>query len=208
MARRVGPSIPCAGKIILSTFSSLPCTRCDGVTPDTKSRPQPTFPEPEYYALFQAAAQGEIREVHVVPYNEYETAYAARRYINIKHKVLTPLGLKSTIPENNSDSGDALSVNAEWIPSDEEKQSLFFLPPRGNDRFMEIMCFELGLNCYRGRRQPPQNLKSVFSPEMDLILYTHAKQLTAFRAMIHIPYAWSTVALFEFLQARQQRPKC
>jgi len=60
----------------------------------------------------------------------------------------------------------------------------FFIPDYHNDTiFMNLKqkCIDLGINVYQGRYNGPNDLKK-------------------FKGIIHIPYAWSNLALFENLQ--------
>jgi hypothetical protein len=82
---------------------------------------------------------------------------------------------------------------------------MIFLPSRGNERFMEGTCIYLGILC-----SPNMNLSSLAEwpirfaqSEKDGFpnLYTDARELARYKAVLHLPYSWSTLAFWEFLQA-------
>lgn len=60
-------------------------------------------------------------------------------------------------------------------------QDKVFIPPYHNDIVTERNCKLVNINCYRGR-------------------YEHPTDLLSYKAIVHIPYAWSNLALFENLQ--------
>jgi len=82
---------------------------------------------------------------------------------------------------------------------------MMFLPPRGNDRYMEGICLYLGILC-----SSMMNLSSLAEWPIRFAhtekvgfpnLYRNARELVRYKAVLHVPYAWSTLALWEFLQA-------
>ena len=164
---------------------------------------QSHFPEPEFYALYARAANGSLgTQVSVLAYNAFETYYASFKGMHIHEPVLRPSGLKSTdacLPPGSSlpsrEFGD-------W--STDDLSQVLFLPPRSNDKIMEGQCVYLGLACFRGS----QPLVSVHSWSVQdwqhethaPILYHDARELEHFKGVLHIPYAWSTLAFWEFLQ--------
>lgn len=67
------------------------------------------------------------------------------------------------------------------IPAEIKKSETFFMPYYINDGIYENKVRELGINLFKGR-------------------YNGANDLKDFKAIIHIPYAWSNLSLFENLQ--------
>lgn len=84
------------------------------------------------------------------------------------------------------DFGDKILKPCAFIDESEQtlqidKPNTFFIPPYHNDTiFMNLKtkCDELGINAYNGRYNGPKDLENI-------------------RGLIHIPYAWSNLALFE-----------
>jgi hypothetical protein len=67
------------------------------------------------------------------------------------------------------------------VPADINKAETFFIPPRNNDIQLLDQCKRLGIPCYRG-------------------IYNGPADLQGFKGVIHVPYAWSNLALFENIQ--------
>jgi hypothetical protein len=67
------------------------------------------------------------------------------------------------------------------VPNTIDKAKTFFIPPRNNDVQLVEHCNRLGIPCYRG-------------------VYNGPTDLEGFKGVIHIPYAWSNLALFENIQ--------
>jgi len=67
------------------------------------------------------------------------------------------------------------------VPTNIDKAATFFIPPRNNDVQLVEQCRRLGIPCYRG-------------------VYNGPTDLQGFKGVIHIPYAWSNLALFENIQ--------
>ena len=161
--------------------------------------PQPLFPEPEFYALYAAAANGSLgAHVSVLPYTPFEAYYAGLKGVWIREPALRPAGLKSLDPSGHVREGKGGQADADMNVS-----NTLFLPPRGNDVLMSGQCSYLGLRCLRAGMQlasvddwSPEHLEAVHLP----IAYADARELRAFKAVVHIPYAWSTLAMWEFLQ--------
>ncbi len=72
-------------------------------------------------------------------------------------------------------------VHKSLVPDTVNKTETFFIPPRNNDVQLVEHCKKLGIPCYRGTYDGPTELKE-------------------FKGIIHIPYAWSNLALFENIQ--------
>jgi hypothetical protein len=125
------------------------------------------FPDKEYYQLFDIATKKS--NVKIFSYTPFEHLYAKKyRNIDWDEKIIKPC---SFVEESDFKSSFE-NVN---------KKELFFIPPYHNDTiFMNLKekCNELGINSYAGRYNGPQDLKGL-------------------KGIIHIPYAWSNLALFE-----------
>ncbi len=129
-----------------------------------------TFPDPEYYSLFSKAHSQS--NVKVIAYTEFEHYYALSKGVHTGKLTITP-GLTTCQESKHS-----------LIPSMVSKPQSFFLPPYHNEtHFMDLSghCNSLGLSNYCGRYNGPYDLKD-------------------FKGIIHIPYAWSNLSLFENLQ--------
>lgn len=128
------------------------------------------FPDSEYYRLFN---QAQLQEnVQVIAYTEFEHFYASNKGVDTGKLTITP-GL--TIHPENRES---------FIPSHIHKPDTFFLPPYHNEKILmnfSEFCNTLGIPNYCGRYNGPHDLKD-------------------FKGIIHLPYAWSNLALFENLQ--------
>jgi len=125
------------------------------------------FPDDEYYELFSNATHQE--NVTIVAYNKYERYFALTMGIDIG-----PLLIK---PSSNNKTPSRPSGVYRYM----KKKELFFLPPYHNEtQFMNLSPFlkEKGIQNYCGRYSSPYDLEE-------------------FRAIIHLPYAWSNLALFE-----------
>ena len=128
------------------------------------------FPDQEYYDLFKAAMDQD--NVTIVAYTEFEHYWARKMGIETKSLTITPCGLN--IGE--------LKTSA--IPKDIVKPQTFFLPPYHNETiFMDLSSYlkERGIPNFCGRYNGPADLKN-------------------FKGIIHLPYSFSNLALFENIQ--------
>jgi hypothetical protein len=128
------------------------------------------FPDAAYYDLFRRAVRHP--RVHVASFTPFEPHYARRRKVELGERVIKPIGLR--LPP----APDPL------VPRAVDKPATVFVPPYHNDtRFLDLAarCEELGVPAYGGRYGGPEDLRD-------------------FRAIVHIPYSWSTFAFFEHLQ--------
>jgi hypothetical protein len=107
------------------------------------------------------------KNVKVVAYNLFEHEYARQKGVDTGDRVITPC---APITKN-------LALGSS-IPSTINKQETFFLPPYSNEVLFLKKCTELKIPVYRGR-------------------YNGAADLSDFKGIIHFPYAWSNLALFE-----------
>jgi hypothetical protein len=126
------------------------------------------FPDREYYDLMRGARTKS--NVKIFSYTKFEYEYA-RKYkgVELGSEMIKPCAF---IEENVAESA---------IPSSVNKAETFFVPPYHNDTiFMNLQakCTQLGIPSYAGRYNGPLDLQGI-------------------RGIIHIPYAWSNLALFE-----------
>ena len=126
------------------------------------------FPDSEFYDLFRNSVQ----KPNVVfrSYTKFEHEYAAR-YHNVvwETQVLRPCN------EIDNTSMD------EFFPDGQKKSDTFFVTRYHNDNiFMDLRskCMALGIPTFRGEYKGPSDLIGV-------------------KGIIHIPYAWSNLAIFE-----------
>ncbi len=126
------------------------------------------FPDLEYYQLFRSIPQR--KNVKIFSYTKFEHEYA-KKYKNV---IWSPITIKP------SSFVEIKEVKSEF-PSHIQKDQIFFIPPYHNDTiFMNLKnkCDELGILSYNGRYNGPSDLLGI-------------------KGIIHIPYAWSNLALFE-----------
>lgn len=126
------------------------------------------FPDVGYYQLIQKATT--LPNVHIIGYTAFENVYCKMiRKIDIGNNVITPIGCVS---------------ESRLYDNFEEKRHLndvLFVPPYNNDTIMLNLAQKLeslGLSAYTGRYDGPRDL-------------------TNYKAVVHIPYAWSNLAFFE-----------
>ncbi len=125
------------------------------------------FPDEEYYRLMNDAQNR--KNVFVLGYTPFENYYAQTKGVNLGNVIVKPSGI-GVLPEKVVSS----------IPTSVIKEETFFVPPYHNDKLFNVVtrCQKLGLKAYCGRYNGPIDLKD-------------------FKGIIHIPYAWSNLALFE-----------
>lgn len=127
------------------------------------------FPDPEYYKIFQKAT--ERPKTHIRSYTKFEHEYAKKcRGIIWEKEVFRPLsGVDSSFPRSP------------FFSTGQKKSDTFLITRYHNDNiFMDLKskCDSLGLNTFRGEYQGPSDLIGT-------------------KGIIHIPYAWSNLAIFE-----------
>jgi hypothetical protein len=125
------------------------------------------FPDQEYYDLFRKATRQS--NITIVAYTQFEHLYAKSKGVDTGSLTITPTGLFTK--ERISPS----------VPSNILKEDLFFLPPYHNETiFMNLSnhCNNLKIPNYCG-------------------YYNGSIDLSNFKGIIHIPYAWSNLAFFE-----------
>jgi hypothetical protein len=126
------------------------------------------FPDEEYYQIFRNATNKP--NVKIFSYTKFEHEYAAK-YRNViwPENTIKPC---SFIEQSTMESA---------FPSHINKKEIFLIPPYHNDTiFMNLKnkCDSLGISSYNGRYNGPSDLENI-------------------KGIIHIPYAWSNLALFE-----------
>lgn len=128
------------------------------------------FPDKEYYRLLKEAGSNPF--VKFVAYTEFEHFWAQLKGIDTGSLTITPSGI------NTHPAGPSA------IPSSIDKKTCFFLPPYHNEtKYMDLSAFlkKRGIPNYCGRYNGPADLKD-------------------FKAIIHLPYTISNLALFENIQ--------
>lgn len=125
------------------------------------------FPDPEYYELFRKAKQQ--KNVTIVGYVAYEHFYAKSKGVDTGSLIIKPCGSLETSFRNGKQSS---------IPATINKKETFMIPPREGSDYLMQKCKELGISVYAGNYNGPYDLKD-------------------FKGIIHFPYAWSNLALFE-----------
>lgn len=114
---------------------------------------------------------GADERVDFISYTPFEIAYASERGVNLGPEVIRPLGLGAAAPTENP------------VPASVPRSASVLVPPYHNDRLFDLAqrCQSFGVAAYCGR-------------------YGGASDAATFKAVVHVPYAWSTFALFEHLQ--------
>jgi hypothetical protein len=129
------------------------------------------FPDEDYYNLIRKAVNNE--NVKILGYTEFENYYCKNiKNIDIGNDVIKPIGHISNVYSNAN------------LMKIENKNETFFVGPYHNDNIMINLMEklkELNIPVYNGR----------FNGPCDLV---------EFRAVVHIPYAWSNYSLFEGIQ--------
>ena len=126
------------------------------------------FPDREFYDLFRNSKNKE--NVYIRSYTKFEHEYASKyRGISWDPDVVRPC---------NDIEGN---IQNEFFLSGQKKSDTFFITRYHNDNiFMDLKgkCDSLSIPNYRGEYNGPLDLKGV-------------------KGIIHIPYAWSNLAIFE-----------
>lgn len=126
------------------------------------------FPDQEYYNIFKKSI-GQ-NNVKIFSYTKFEHEYAQIYHsFSWDSEIIKPCSFYDNTPK------EKLSLDSI------DRSSTFFIPPYHNDTiFMNLKekCNKLGINSYSGRYDGPLDLKGI-------------------KGVIHIPYAWSNLALFE-----------
>lgn len=136
------------------------------------------FPDREYYELIRGA--NSRKNVHIMGYTRFENHYARFvKRVNFGTDVTTPIGMLAKKRVWNYESNPNREIEGTKI------KDLFLIPPYHNDtKFINLKeeLEKVGIkNTYNGR-------------------YNGPLELADFKGVIHIPYAWSNLALFEGFQ--------
>jgi hypothetical protein len=132
------------------------------------------FPDSDFYDWIRYAAVMQGNRIAIAGYTDYENYYARNlQNVDVGELVLKPTGWGANVTGR---------PDIPLVPSGLNRASTFFLPPYHNDERMVSQCEALGLSCYRGR-------------------YAGVRDLAGFLGVLHIPYAWSNMALFEVWRA-------
>ncbi len=109
-----------------------------------------------------------LPNVRIISYTQFEHIYAEnQRSLVSWSETIRPIG-----------AIDQWKENASEIPDQIDKKNTFFIPPYHNDTLLLRQLNKRNIPSYRGRYGGPEDLKD-------------------FKGIIHIPYAWSNLALFE-----------
>jgi hypothetical protein len=131
------------------------------------------YPDAEYYDLFRKAIF--MPNVKVIGYVAYEHFYATQKGVYTGNTIIKPCG---SIENSTRDGGKS------YIPENINKEQTLFIPPRLEAHQVAHLlsqCDSLGISAYCGKYNGPQDLKD-------------------FKGVLHFPYAWSNLALFENIQ--------
>jgi hypothetical protein len=138
---------------------------------DYANQPAIGFPDKEYYDLINDVKNRP--NVIIIGYTPFENYYANNiRNLSIGDEVIKPIG---QIGEVYKDYTSTIVEN---------KKNTFIIGPYHNDNLMMNLkekVESLGIKVFNGR-------------------YNGPKDLAEFAGVIHIPYAWSNLALFEGIQ--------
>lgn len=130
------------------------------------------FPDKEYYNLINDVKNRP--NVSIIGYTPFETYYANNiRNLSIGNECIKPIGQIGEVYNNYT------STNVE------DKKNTFIIGPYHNDNLMmdlKSKVQSLGIKVFNGR-------------------YNGPKDLAEFAGVIHIPYAWSNIALLEAIQS-------
>lgn len=126
-----------------------------------------SFPDTRYYHLMKQATR--LSHVKIIGYTQFELTYGKSRGIDFGSQVITPLPYYRPLASFHS-----------AIPANINKSETFFIPAYHNDSSCKVLaqCERLGIPAYQGRYNGPHDLHD-------------------FKGIIHIPYSWSNLALFE-----------
>lgn len=127
------------------------------------------FPDADFIKLFREASSR--HNVSVRSYTKFEHEYAQKYYgFSWNDDVIRPCSsVEDVVPVNSA------------IPCDINRSDTFFITRYHNDNIfmsMKAKCDEMDISSYSGE-------------------YSGPADLIGFRGIIHIPYAWSNLALFE-----------
>lgn len=138
---------------------------------DYSHQPTTEFPDEEYYNLINDAKNRP--NVNIIGYTSFENYYTNNiKKITIGNECIKPIGKMGQVYQN-------------YISTIiEDKQNTFIIGPYHNDNIMMNLkekIKNLNIKVFNGR-------------------YNGPKDLAEFAGVIHIPYAWSNLALFEAIQ--------
>lgn len=138
---------------------------------DYSNQPSTEFPDKEYYDLINDAKNRP--NVTIIGYTPFENYYANNiKKLSIGNECIKPIGKIGEIYQNYTST------------IVEDKKNTFIIGPYHNDNLMMNLkekVKSLNIKIFNGR-------------------YNGPKDLAEFAGVIHIPYAWSNLALFEGIQ--------
>jgi hypothetical protein len=126
------------------------------------------FPDPDFYELFRKASL--LPNVHIRSYTKFEHEYANKyRNVNWNAEVFRPCNEIKTFSDSD------------FFPDGQKKSDVFLITRYHNDNYLldlKSECDSRGIHSFKGEYKGPGDLYGI-------------------RGIIHIPYAWSNLALFE-----------
>jgi hypothetical protein len=126
------------------------------------------FPDQNFYELFRSASS--LLNVHIRSYTKFEHEYAKKyRGVSWEEEVFRPC---NDIKE---------FLDGEFFPDGQKKSEVFLITRYHNDNYLldlKYECDSRGIPNFRGEYNGPGDLNGI-------------------KGIIHIPYAWSNLALFE-----------
>jgi len=140
---------------------------------DYANEPSIGFPDKEYYDLINDIKNRP--NVSIIGYTPFENYYANNiRNLSIGNECIKPIGQMGEVYKNYTST------------IVENKDKIFIIGPYHNDNLMMNLkekVVSLDIKVFNGRYHGP-------------------KDLAEFAGVIHIPYAWSNLAIFEGIQLR------
>ena len=129
------------------------------------------FPDEEYYQLMRDACTND--NVFLIPNCKFEALYASKKNVYFNCETIQPIAAFN--PQDKTPI----------IPLSIDKAQTFFIPQYLNDSSMNLIqeCTNLNImtHTYSANYRGPSDLRD-------------------FKGIIHIPYAWSTIAFFANIQ--------
>lgn len=154
------------------------CNRFDYHDTKTRCENGTDFPDKEYFDLLKNTKN--MENVKLFSYTKFENTYAISKSVPIGENIIKPCGFISKKFIENKLSFKGIHK----IPDTINKKEMFFVPPYHNDTKLVDVSRLLIARCiknYCGKYNGPRDLVN-------------------FKGIIHIPYSWSNLSLFESIQ--------
>jgi hypothetical protein len=136
------------------------------------------FPDREYYDLIRAATQNP--KVKFIPSYDFESIYAKKyRNVDFTNEVIYPWA-------PNVNIGSILPKYKHAVLPPMDKDNTLFVLNNHNDKLFHVeeRCQQLGMPAYRSD-------------------YDTFDDLVGFKALVHVPYSFGKVAMFDYLELGQ-----